>query len=514
MTSMSFEHYLAVIEDLSRELPTEIRYRRLLEAIRYTIPCDAIALLRLTAEGLCPVAFLGLREEIRGRRFQPEHHPRLKAILDSRQLVRFAADCPLPDPWDGLMHLPGDALRVHDCMGMSVQVGDRDWGVITLDAARPGQFDEVEPGQQQLAITLTRAVITAAERIARLQRQLHRDREVAAELNRELLPSGILGTSPCITRLLADVDTVAPTSLSVLIEGETGVGKELVARRLHLQSDRADKPLVYLNCAALPESLAEAELFGHTRGAFTGAERARAGRFELADGGTLFLDEVGELPLTLQATLLRVLQEGEIQRVGSDRLQRVDVRIVAATNRNLRQEVAQGRFREDLYHRLSVFPLKVPALRERGQDILLLAEFFLERLQYRLNIQKLLLTPQARTLLLNYSWPGNVRELEHVLSRAALRAHQQQPGARLLQIAPRALGIAQPVSAPAVDPAPAGGMLGQSRASLAERTRRYQSDLIREALAAHQGNVAAAARELQTDRSNLARLIKRLGIRL
>lgn len=296
MTSMSFEHYLAVIEDLSRELPTEIRYRRLLEAIRYTIPCDAIALLRLTAEGLCPVAFLGLREEIRGRRFQPEHHPRLKAILDSRQLVRFAADCPLPDPWDGLMHLPGDALRVHDCMGMSVQVGDRDWGVITLDAARPGQFDEVEPGQQQLAITLTRAVITAAERIARLQRQLHRDREVAAELNRELLPSGILGTSPCITRLLADVDTVAPTSLSVLIEGETGVGKELVARRLHLQSDRADKPLVYLNCAALPESLAEAELFGHTRGAFTGAERARAGRFELADGGTLFLDEVGELP--------------------------------------------------------------------------------------------------------------------------------------------------------------------------------------------------------------------------
>lgn len=209
-----------------------------------------------------------------------------------------------------------------------------------------------------------------------------------------------------------------------------------------------------------------------------------------------------------------MLQEGEIQRVGSDRLQRVDVRIVAATNRNLRQEVAQGRFREDLYHRLSVFPLKVPALRERGQDILLLAEFFLERLQYRLNIQKLLLTPQARTLLLNYSWPGNVRELEHVLSRAALRAHQQQPGARLLQIAPRALGIAQPVSAPAVDPAPAGGMLGQSRASLAERTRRYQSDLIREALAAHQGNVAAAARELQTDRSNLARLIKRLGIRL
>lgn len=353
----------------------------------------------------------------------------------------------------------------------------------------------MEPRQQQLAITLTRAVITAAERIARLQQQVHRDREVTAELNRELLSSGIVGTSQSLTRLLSDVDTVAPTSLTVLIEGETGVGKELIARRLHLQSDRADQPLVYLNCAALPETLAEAELFGHTRGAFTGAERSRAGRFELADGGTLFLDEIGELPLALQATLLRVLQEGEIQRLGSDRLHRVDVRIVAATNRNLKQEVAAGRFREDLYHRLSVFPLRVPPLRERGQDVLQLAECFLERLQYRLNIQKLLLTPDSRQRLLHYSWPGNVRELEHVLSRAALKARQQQPGARLVYIDPPALEleVLERSTAARMSADPESAAPEALSASLSEMTRRYQIGLISRALEAQQGNVAAAA---------------------
>lgn len=514
---MLFEHYISVIEDLSRDLPSETRYRRLLEAIRYTIPCDAVGLLQLIGDQLRPVAFLGLREEIRGRHFLIDRHPRLKSIVSSRQLVRFVSDSELPDPYDGLLHMPGEGLHVHDCMGMSIYIDEQLWGVITLDAVRPGQFDEVEPRQREVAITLTRAVITAVERISKLQQQLHHGHEVRAELNREMATSDIIGTSSSMQRLLGDVDVVAPTPLSVLIEGETGVGKELIAKRLHLKSDRLDQPLIQLNCAALPENLAEAELFGHTRGAFTGANKERAGRFELADGGTLFLDEVGELPLPLQAKLLRALQEGEVQRIGSDHTIQVNVRVVAATNRNLEEEVNNGRFRADLYHRLSVFPINVPPLRERGKDVLQLAEFFLERDQHRLNIQKLLLTEDARIALLSYNWPGNVRELEHVLSRAALKASRTQSSLGFVHICARDLGLdySEGISPenkdsllekPSLDTFPAIG-------PLAELTKAFQSRLIEAALKAHSGNVAAAARVLRVDRSNLLRLVKRLGIK-
>lgn len=510
---MAVEHYISVIEDLSRELPSETRYRRLLEAIRTTIPCDAIGLLRLNGGKLRPVAFLGLREEVRGRHFDIDRHPRLKSILDSRQLVRFAADSPLPDPYDGLLHTANEGEHVHDCMGMSIYIDEQPWGVITMDAARPGQFDEVEPRQQALAITLTRAVITAAERINQLQQQLFHGHAVRAELNREMAAGSIVGTSASMQRILDDVDVVAPTPLTVLILGETGVGKELIAKRLHLKSDRFDQPLIQLNCAALPDNLAEAELFGHTRGAFTGASSERAGRFELADGGTLFLDEVGELSLPLQAKLLRVLQEGEVQRVGSDHTIRVNVRVVAATNRSLEDAVDRGYFRADLYHRLSVFPIRVPPLRDRAKDVLQLAEFFLERDQHRLKIQKLLLTEDARTALLQHPWPGNVRELEHVLSRAALTASRSRPPLGLVHISARDLNL-DFVAAP---PAPSGrDSSHQPRPTapavgpLTELTRNFQAALIDTALQAQGGNIAAAARALHMDRSNLLRLIKRL----
>jgi len=513
---MPLEHYISVIEDLSRDLPPETRYRRLLEAIRYTIPCDAIGLLRLSGEKLCPVAFLGLREETRGRHFKVDHHPRLKAILNSQQLVRFEADCELPDPYDGLLHLPAEGLHVHDCMGMSIYINDQPWGVITLDAARPRQFDEVEPRRQEMALSLTRAVITAVERIEQLTQQLHRGHEVTAELNREMATTDIIGTSPCMQRLLDDVDAVAPTPLSVLIEGETGVGKELIAKRLHLKSDRLEQPLIQLNCAALPENLAEAELFGHTRGAFTGANKERAGRFELADGGTLFLDEVGELPLPLQAKLLRALQEGDVQRIGSDHTIQVNVRVIAATNRDLEDEVSKGHFRADLYHRLSVFPIKIPPLRERGQDVLQLAEFFLERDQHRLNIPKLLLSPDARNALLSYSWPGNVRELEHILSRAALKASRLQASTDLVHISVNDLGLDYTENASIAEIGLTDAISSNASpevGSLTELTRAFQAKLINTALQTHHGNVAAAARALQTDRSNLLRIIKRLGLK-
>lgn len=213
----------------------------------------------------------------------------------------------------------------------------------------------------------------------------------------------------------------------MLISGETGTGKELVAKAVHQGSPRAANPLVYLNCAALPESVAESELFGHVKGAFTGAISNRSGKFEMADNGTLFLDEIGELSLALQAKLLRVLQYGDIQRVGDDRSLRVDVRVLAATNRDLRQEVVEGRFRADLYHRLSVFPLSVPPLRERESDVVLLAGYFCEQCRLRMGLARVILAEAARNRLQQWSWPGNVRELEHAIHRAVVLARATRP---------------------------------------------------------------------------------------
>ena len=227
--------------------------------------------------------------------------------------------------------------------------------------------------------------------------------------------------------LQKDIALVAASDLNVLITGETGTGKELVAQAVHAQSARADRALVSINCAALPDNLVESELFGHVRGAFTGALSERSGKFEQADQGTLFLDEVGELSLPVQAKLLRVLQSGQLQRLGSDREHHVDVRVIAATNRDLAAEVAAGRMRADFFHRLSVYPLRVPALRERDSDVLMLAGFFLEENRSRLGLGGLRLHPAAQSALLAQDWPGNVRELEHLISRGVLRALSRAP---------------------------------------------------------------------------------------
>jgi transcriptional regulator with GAF, ATPase, and Fis domain len=215
---------------------------------------------------------------------------------------------------------------------------------------------------------------------------------------------------------------VAPTEASVLVLGETGTGKELVAHEIHRRSTRKDGPLVRVNCASIPRDLFESELFGHVRGSFTGAVKDRAGRFETAEGGTIFLDEVGEIPLDIQSKLLRVVQEKRYERVGDDRTRRADVRIVAATNRDLKKEAAAGRFREDLFYRLNVFPIQVPPLRERMDDIPLLAKHFVELSTRELKCAKPRLTQAAVTKLQNYDWPGNVRELRNVIERALILA--------------------------------------------------------------------------------------------
>jgi transcriptional regulator with PAS, ATPase and Fis domain len=230
----------------------------------------------------------------------------------------------------------------------------------------------------------------------------------------------IIGESPQIKMALQAIEQVAASDTTVLIRGETGTGKELFARAIHKRSKRQSKPLITLNCAALPAELVESELFGHVKGAFTGAATAREGRFSLADGGTIFLDEIGELPLTLQAKLLRVIQEGEFEPVGSSKTQKVDVRIIAATHRDLEQEIEQGKFRQDLFYRLNVFPIDVPPLRERGYDVILLAEAFLKKFAKRSTFPVFQLDEPGKQKLLAYHWPGNVRELQNIIERCII----------------------------------------------------------------------------------------------
>jgi transcriptional regulator with GAF, ATPase, and Fis domain len=238
----------------------------------------------------------------------------------------------------------------------------------------------------------------------------------------------MVGESPLMLELARLVRLVAPRTSTVLIEGETGTGKELVARAVHQLSTRSNKPFVVLNCAAIPETLLEAELFGHTRGAFTGAVQSRTGRIEAAHGGTLFLDEIGEMPLALQTKVLRFLESGELQRVGDNELIRVEVRVIAATHEPLQQRVDEHAFRLDLYHRLAVFPVAVPALRERMEDVLPLAAHLLGKLGKELPVKRLSAGAAAR--LMEHDWPGNVRELAHVLERATILAEDRREIAR------------------------------------------------------------------------------------
>ena len=514
-TSPLLATLLPLVADLSRELPEAERYRRLLEALRELLPCDATALLRLEGEELVPLAVDGLSADTLGRRFKVAEQPRLQALLASPQPTHFAADCGLADPYDGLVECHGGQLEVHDCLGCALYLDERPWGVLTLDALNPQRFSSADLDTLEAFASLAAATVKAGERMQTLARRAEAEHELAELYKRaagQAAPRQMVGQSAAHKRLLDEVMLVGNSELNVLISGETGVGKELVAQAIHGHSPRAQAPMVSLNCAALPENLIESELFGHVRGAFSGALQDRRGKFELADGGTLFLDEVGELTLTAQAKLLRVLQCGQLQRVGADRELRVDVRVLAATNRDLAQEVRAGRFRADLYHRLSVYPLRVPALRERGRDVLLLAGFFLEENRPRLGLRSLRLAADAQAALLGYDWPGNVRELEHLLGRAALKALAacaERP--RILSLQARDLQLpGQTESAGAgleTQPLPAAS------GDLRQAVDAYQRRLIADCLQRQQGSWAAAARELGLDRANLNRLARRLGLR-
>jgi anaerobic nitric oxide reductase transcription regulator len=506
---------LEIALDLTTGLSAHDRYERLLRAWRRVVPFDAGALLWLDAGALVPLAAEGLKRSALARRFVLTEHPRLEAICRSTEPVLFPADSPLPDPFDGLVASDPTALHhVHACLGCALRVDDEVVGALTADALAPDAFAGVDRRFLKAMGALAGAAIRTTNLIDALERTAAQQGLIARELMRDMQRqrgTQLIGSSPPIQRLNREIELVAQSDFTVLITGETGVGKELVARGLHAASPRRDAALIYVNCAALPESLAESELFGHVRGAFTGAIADRPGKFDVADGGTLLLDEIGELPLTVQPKLLRALQEGEIQRVGSDSVRRVNVRVIAATNRDLEQEVRQGCFRADLFHRLNVYPVHVPALRERREDIPLLAGYFCDLMRRQLGLGPVRLSREAVHALMAYDWPGNVRELENILSRLTLKAAAGCPRGAPVLIESRhlsadfaAVDAAPPSATPAAEP-PVG--------HLRESTLEFQRVQIRRALAAHDGNWAAAARALGVHRSNLHHLAERLGLR-
>jgi transcriptional regulator with GAF, ATPase, and Fis domain len=353
----------------------------------------------------------------------------------------------------------------------------------------------VHAGGSRLLTIILRDV-TDREKVERALQRSQQERQLLQEaMEAEYRRQTVVGTSKRIRALLADVDVVAATDATVLITGETGTGKELVAKEIHQRSPRRDRVLVKVNCAALPGELVESELFGHERGAFTGATQQKKGRFELADGGTIFLDEVGELSASAQAKLLRVLQEQEFERVGGTRTLRVDARVVAATNRDLEQMVDSHAFRADLYYRLNVFPLLIPPLRERKEDIPVLVEYFLGNLARKLGKALESVSEPSAERLMAYHWPGNVRELHNVVERAAILARGP-----VVEIQDLAVGG----PAPAPD-APDGGTLDEVQ-------RRHIQSILELTHGVVEGDGGAAA-ILGLNASTLRFRMKKLGIR-
>ncbi len=356
------------------------------------------------------------------------------------------------------------------------------------------------------------------DEIQSLRRKLEQENEYLQQEVLEAVAFGdLIGQSAALQTVTRQIELVAPTDSPVLILGESGTGKELVAREIHRRSRRAGRLMVTVNCAAVPRELFESEFFGHVKGAFTGALRDRAGRFELASGGTLLLDEVGEIPLELQSKLLRVLQEGELERIGEERTRKVDVRIIAATNRNLRDEAEAGRFRSDLFYRLSVFPLELPPLRRRKEDIPLLAEHFVHGIARRLGRPAPRLTLAAVQRLQQYDWPGNVRELQHVLERALITS---PPGKLIVEPLPGARQAAQvdslAVHSNRTDAGSVTGNDGVESYRTEAEMRELEADNIRKALAAARGKVYGehgAAARLGMKPTTLASRMKALHIR-
>ncbi|WP_448382923.1 sigma-54-dependent transcriptional regulator [Desulfosoma sp.] len=361
-------------------------------------------------------------------------------------------------------------------------------------ATRMGAFDFVE---KPLSLERVLVSIHNALQVSRLEADNLIWRQKAEKRYR------ITGQSPAIVRLREFIERAAPSNATVLITGENGTGKELAARSIHFLSPRKHRPLVEVNCAAIPEELIESELFGHEKGAFTGAQERRRGKFDLADGGTLFLDEIGDMSLKTQAKILRILQEQTFERVGGSRTIRVDVRIVAATNKDLPQEIKAGRFRQDLYFRLNVIPIHVPPLRERLEDIPLLVEDFLDELSRESAMGRKAIAPEVYPLLSRYAWPGNVRELKNFVERLVIMTPSRRIGLKdLPEDFLRHLDHDLPRSDPFQYP------------TLKEARHHFERQYLLQKLKEYDWNVSLTAQHIGLERTHLHRKMKTLGLRL
>jgi DNA-binding NtrC family response regulator len=379
--------------------------------------------------------------------------------------------------------------------------------VVTADTSIKTAIEAVRAGASDylckpFAVDELRIVVEKSLETARLQSE---NRRLAAEVQRLGGPGELLGESLPIQHVKDTIEKVAPTTASVLILGESGTGKELVAKQIHRQSDRASGPFVTVNCAAIPDTLVESELFGHRRGAFTGADRDRSGKFQDAHGGTLFLDEIGDMALPAQAKLLRVLQEGQLEPLGGGPSVAVDVRIVTATHRDLRKMASDGDFREDLLFRLRVVDVELPPLRDRRQDVLLLAQHFLDAI----GAGGLRLSPEVEGILCSYPWPGNVRELANAMERAAIFCT-----GGVLQTADLPADVRREVDLPGTSLEPSQGLADKDdfRTAKARAIDSFERSILTAALRRHNGNVSQAARSLGLHRQNMQQKLRRLGI--
>ena len=512
--------------NLTEAINSKDRYQCLLRTVVSSLPCDAACLLVKKGHFLETVAFLGLTNAVKKKSFSIFEHPRLKAIINSISPIIFPYNSPLPDPFDGLIADDTHAIfNIHSCLGCPLIVEGEVIGALTVDALKPHQFDSIEKEWLKTIAALAGATLRTSQLIDQIELMAKKEQNFSQNLVNETNKEKelkLIGESFAIQKVKEHIEIVAPSNLSILITGETGVGKEIVARMIHMSSSRSTKPLIYVNCAALSESLIESEIFGHVKGAFTGAICDRMGKFELANNGTLFLDEIGELPLAAQAKLLRVLQEGEVQKVGADHISKVNVRIIAATNRHLEVEKNEGRFRADLFHRLSVYPINVPPLRERKEDIPFLSDFFIKQFQRRLGTGEIKMSKECHRILTNYSWAGNVRELKNILDRAILTAKNRQTFGEEIVLSNNDFYLGPVVSISDLEQKEKTEENVRSfnklpsllrEKSLSEATQEFQKVFIQQKLEENFNNWAKTAQTLGLHRSNFHNLGKKLGLK-
>lgn len=468
------------------------------ERLGELVPYDLATVLLREGEALRVAHAVGplASPQLRGAFIPVRGNLRLQQALKPRSgPATFDEDAPGEDTFHGLLEMP----RGHSCLVAPLRSLGETFGLMTLDAMVCRQYPESVLHHVGVFASLLALALKQSEH---LQRLAERERNLAEEVSyfrevqrRDVLQEPLRAESPAMRAILDQLRQVAPTATTVLITGETGTGKEKVAQTLHHLSPRREKPFIKVNCSTLPANLIESELFGHVKGAFSGAAAARKGRFELADGGTLFLDEIGDLPLDLQPKLLRAIQEREIDPLGSEKPRRVDVRMVAATHVDLAAAVEAGRFRQDLFYRLNVFPVHLPPLRERPEDVRALAEGFLQRFARQNRRAPLHLTEAVLAQLAAYAWPGNVRELQNVLERAAILS-----AGRELRLPPGAL------------PPRAGGGGASRFPTWDAQERSYLERLLRHCRGKVSGAEGAAALAGLPPSTLLSRL-ERLGLR-